>query len=100
MPGGRVEILRRLVDGRNRRIVARVSGDGPARLQARETLAAAGVERERSSMTGERRQQVEEIVTLLLPLGTSERTARLDLACATDSELRRQAGSLLAHESP
>jgi serine/threonine protein kinase len=50
-------------------------------------------------MTGERRQQVEEIVALLLPLGTSERTARLDSACANDSELRREVESLLAQES-
>jgi len=50
-------------------------------------------------MTGERRQQVEEIVTSLLELGTPERAARLDLACANDSELRREVELLLAQES-
>ena len=35
----------------------------------------------------------------LLPLGTSERAARLDLACANDPELRRELESLLAQES-
>ena len=52
-----------------------------------------------AAMTGERRQQVEEIVMSLLPLGTSERAARLDLACANDPELRREVESLLAQES-
>jgi eukaryotic-like serine/threonine-protein kinase len=50
-------------------------------------------------MTGERRQQIEEIVTSLLPLGTSERVARLDLTCANDPELRREVELLLAQES-
>ena len=51
-------------------------------------------------MTGARRQQVEEIVTSLLPLGTSERAAGLDLACgANDPELRREVELLLAQES-
>ena len=42
-------------------------------------------------MTDERRQQVEEIVMSLLPLGTSERAARLDLVCINDLELRHEA---------
>ena len=50
-------------------------------------------------MTGKRRQQVEELVTSLLELGTPERAARLDLACANDPELRREVESLLAQES-
>jgi serine/threonine protein kinase/tetratricopeptide (TPR) repeat protein len=50
-------------------------------------------------MTGQRRQQIEEIVMSLLPLGTSERAARLDLACVNDSELRREVELLLAQES-
>src|SRR5262249_9202187 len=99
MPGGRDEILRRPVDGRNCRIVARVSGDGPARLEAGETMAAARVECKTSSMTGERRQQIEDIVAGMLMLGASERAARLDSACANDSELRREVESLLAQES-
>ena len=41
-------------------------------------------------MTRERRQQIEEVSSLLLPLGTAERAARLDLACANDPELRRE----------
>jgi hypothetical protein len=47
-------------------------------------------------MTRERRKQIEEILLSLLPLGTSERAARLDLACASDPELRRELESLLA----
>jgi TolB-like protein/Tfp pilus assembly protein PilF len=50
-------------------------------------------------MTGERRQQVEEIVASLLPLGSSERVTRLDLACADDPELRREVELLMAQES-
>jgi serine/threonine-protein kinase len=50
-------------------------------------------------MTGQRRQQVEELVTSLLEMGTSERAARLDWACANDPELRREVESLLAQES-
>jgi len=50
-------------------------------------------------MTGKRRQQVEELVTSLLELGTSERAARLDWACASDPELRREVEALLAQES-
>ena len=50
-------------------------------------------------MTRERRQQIEEVLVIVLPLGTSERAARLDLACANDPELRRELESLLAQES-
>ena len=50
-------------------------------------------------MTGARRQQVEEIITTLLPLETSERAARLDLACANDPDLRHEVELLLAQES-
>ena len=50
-------------------------------------------------MTRERRQQIEEVLVILLPLGTAERAARLDLACANDPELRRELESLLAQES-
>jgi serine/threonine protein kinase/tetratricopeptide (TPR) repeat protein len=50
-------------------------------------------------MTGARRQRVEDILMSLLPLGASERAARLDLACANDPELRRELESLLAQES-
>jgi serine/threonine protein kinase len=100
MPGGRDEVLRRLIDGRNRRIAERVTGDGFAGLEARETLAAARVESEESPTTEERRRQIEEIVTAVLSLGSSERAARLDALCAHDLELRREVESLLAHENP
>jgi serine/threonine protein kinase len=50
-------------------------------------------------MTARRRQQIEEIVTSLLPLGASERATRLDLACADDAELRHEVELLLAQES-
>src|SRR5262249_54134196 len=45
------------------------------------------------------RRQIEEIVTSLLPLEAGERTARLDCACANDTELRREVELLLAQES-
>jgi serine/threonine-protein kinase len=50
-------------------------------------------------MTEPRRQRIEEIVTAVLALPTSERTARLDSACGHDPELRREVESLLAHET-
>jgi eukaryotic-like serine/threonine-protein kinase len=50
-------------------------------------------------MTGERRRQVEEVVMSLLPLGTAERAARLDVDCADDRDLRREVELLLAQDS-
>jgi eukaryotic-like serine/threonine-protein kinase len=50
-------------------------------------------------MSGQRRLQVEELVTSLLELDPSERAARLELACADDPELRREVESLLEQES-
>jgi serine/threonine protein kinase/Tfp pilus assembly protein PilF len=50
-------------------------------------------------MTGARRQQVEDLLISVLPLAASERAARLDLACANDSDLRREVELLLEQES-
>jgi serine/threonine protein kinase/tetratricopeptide (TPR) repeat protein len=49
-------------------------------------------------MTGERREQVEQIVTAVLELKDSGRAARLDSLCGGDLELRREVESLLAYE--
>jgi len=50
-------------------------------------------------MTDERRQQVEEILSVVLALPAAERTARLNLACGHDTELRHEVESLLLEET-
>jgi len=49
-------------------------------------------------MTPERFRQVEQLATLVLRQGESERTAFLDKACSEDVELRREVESLLASD--
>src|SRR5262249_41730690 len=49
-------------------------------------------------MTPERFRQIDELITLVLKQGESERQAFLDRACEGDAELRREVETLLASD--
>jgi serine/threonine protein kinase/Flp pilus assembly protein TadD len=59
-------------------------------------MVVSSVEQERCNMTGERWQEIKNVLEVVLPMDSEERRAYLDHACASDQSLRHEVESLLA----
>ena len=96
---GRAALFRRIDRGGNRRGSEDLAKHGPARLESRQGLAAAGIEPsdkgtiERVAMTPDRFQQIEELYHAAHEATAEERAA---LLAQTDPELRREVERLLS----